>query len=210
MDNYFAPFRPEVDVRVYRRHLPHWEQSGATYFITFRTVDALPQSRIRSLKEQKDLWLKLHPFPWSFNDKQEYAAHLFTTLDRWLDNGYGSCPLRQPEVSRIVVDSLHHFDGIRYCLDEFVTMPSHVHLLALLKAGYTLRRVLHGWKSYTAGEINRVLGTKGTFWLHESYDRIVRTWEDLEWFRSYIQQNPAKARLSECDFVLGKGSGIRK
>ena len=165
---------------------------------------------VRSLKEQRDLWLKLHPLPWSFKDHQEYAAHLFSNLDRWLDNGYGSRPLRQPGISQVVVDSLLHFDRKRYYLDEFVIMPNHVHLLALLKAGYSLRNILHSWKSFTGGEINRLLGRRGTFWLHESFDRIVRSWEDLEHFRWYIRNNPIKAGLSESEYIVGRGSGIRR
>ena len=210
MDNHFTPFRPDLSVRVYRRDLPHWEQPGATYFITFRTADSLPQEHVRSLKEQRELWLKLHPFPWSITDYQDYVAHLFSSLDNLLDNGYGSCALRQPEVSKILVDSLLHFDGIRYHLDDFVVMPTHVHILALLKPGYSLRQILHSWKSFTAGEINRHLGTKGTFWLDESFDRIVRNWEDLEHYRAYIRNNPTKAGLNHSEYMLGKGSGIRR
>ena len=208
MDNCFTPFRPDPTFRSYRRNLPHWEQPGATYFITFRTADSLPQGRLRSLREQRDLWVKLHPYPWSFNEYQEYTSHLFASLDSYLDNGYGLCSLRQPEVSQIFVDSILHFDGIRYCLDEYVVMPNHVHLLVLLQANYSLERILHSWKSFTAGAINRYLGTKGTFWLDESFDRIGRTWEDLEDYRSYIRANPVKARLTSSEYVLGKGSGI--
>jgi hypothetical protein len=39
----FHGFDPQGEVNIARRRLPHWRQSGATYFITFRLADSLPQ-----------------------------------------------------------------------------------------------------------------------------------------------------------------------
>src|SRR5258708_35439176 len=53
---------------------------------------------------------------------------------RWhelLDAGHGSCVLRDPELAKIVSESLDHFDGTRYMLLDFVVMPNQVHLLAV-------------------------------------------------------------------------------
>ena len=44
MDFHF--YDPSVPVTVTRGHLPHWDQAGATYFITWRTADSIP----------KDVW----------------------------------------------------------------------------------------------------------------------------------------------------------
>jgi len=35
-------FDRDADFDVTKRNLPHWEQAGAIYFITFRTFDSLP------------------------------------------------------------------------------------------------------------------------------------------------------------------------
>src|SRR5437762_149680 len=32
------------DIKIARRHLPHWEQEGATYFVTFRLADSIPNT----------------------------------------------------------------------------------------------------------------------------------------------------------------------
>jgi REP element-mobilizing transposase RayT len=53
---------------------------------------------------------------------------------------------------------LKFFDLDRYELDEFCTMPNHVHVLVRPKSGWTLERIVHSWESYSAKEINRFLG----------------------------------------------------
>ena len=42
----FRGLNPEQPVQIYYRHLPHWRQAGATYFVTFRLADALPQEKL--------------------------------------------------------------------------------------------------------------------------------------------------------------------
>jgi len=37
----FQGLHPERPVTIYERHLPHWRQPGATYFVTFRLADSL-------------------------------------------------------------------------------------------------------------------------------------------------------------------------
>ena len=39
----------DEEVTIYVRHLPHWRQPGATYFVTFRLHDSLPQCKLREL-----------------------------------------------------------------------------------------------------------------------------------------------------------------
>ena len=40
----FGFFDPKQPYTVSFGELPHWEQEGATYFITFRTADSLPRN----------------------------------------------------------------------------------------------------------------------------------------------------------------------
>ncbi|PYK67542.1 MAG: hypothetical protein DME45_10010 [Verrucomicrobia bacterium] len=51
-------FDPYGEVNVARRRLPHWQQPGAAYFITFRLADSLPQSRLRQWREERAIWLR--------------------------------------------------------------------------------------------------------------------------------------------------------
>jgi hypothetical protein len=40
-------FNPYEDIRYTENLLPHWQQKGATYFITFRLADSIP-ARLRA------------------------------------------------------------------------------------------------------------------------------------------------------------------
>jgi hypothetical protein len=69
-------------------------------------------------------------------------------------------------------------------------MPNHLHLLVKPLGGNQMPPILHSWKSFTANEINKALGTHGQVWQKESYDHIVRNQESLQAFRKYIRDNP--------------------
>src|SRR5262249_62338873 len=57
----FQGLHPDNPVTVYQRHLPHWRQDGATYFVTFRLADSLPQSKLDELALLKEAWERQHP-----------------------------------------------------------------------------------------------------------------------------------------------------
>ena len=40
-------FDPKQDYVVRQAQLPHWFQPGVSYFVTFRTADSMPASRLR-------------------------------------------------------------------------------------------------------------------------------------------------------------------
>jgi len=208
VDNHFRDFEPEKAVLRYRRHLPHWEQTGATYFITFRTADSLPAEVLEELRGQRRLWVQTHPRPWSTGELGLYSLTIFDKLDTGLDRGFGACPFKEPGSSEIVAQALLHFDGARYFLDEYVVMPNHVHAIVMPRETHPLNGILHSWKSYSANEVNRFLNKEGQLWMQESYDRIIRTWEDLEAVREYIRNNPRRARLGQSKSTMGRGIGI--
>jgi hypothetical protein len=43
----FTPFDKSRPASIYTRSLPHWQQEGATYFVTFRLAGSLPQEVLR-------------------------------------------------------------------------------------------------------------------------------------------------------------------
>lgn len=100
---------------------------------------------------------------------------------------------------------MRHFDGKRYELGEYVIMPNQVHLLVTPKGGHRLREIEHSWKSYTAKEINKLIGRWGTVWQEESYDHIVRSIEQLDHYCRYIRYNPLKAGLKPGQYRVGMG-----
>jgi REP element-mobilizing transposase RayT len=184
-----AFFNPEASLVIRRGKLPHWRQEGAIYFVTFHLADSLPQTKLEWLRREKELWLRLNPEPHTTGQRREYHERFTETVDRWLDSGYGRCILAQPACKTIMESSLMHLDGARYDLGEFIVMPNHVHAIVAPIREYELTRILHGWKSFSAHQFNRVLRSTGQVWHRETFDHIVRSARHLAKFEAYIRNN---------------------
>ncbi|MBI4024013.1 MAG: HsdR family type I site-specific deoxyribonuclease [Verrucomicrobia bacterium] len=190
------PFNPYEPVAITNRNLPHWQQEGTTYFVTFRLADALPPARLRELEEERETWLARHGTPKTKEEKADYYRLFSQRVEDWLDAGTGSCALARSDCGQIVADALKHFHGHRYRLGAWVAMPNHMHVVFTPLAGYSLSSVMHSWKSFTANQINKLLGRTGEFWQHESFDHIVRDVSDLHRIEEYVARNPEKAGVT--------------
>jgi len=198
----FRGLDPHGEIEITSRNLPHWRQTGAAYFVTFRLADAVPATLLREWKEELKTWLKFHPEPWDARTMHEYQRRFQESREEWLDRGHGSCLLREESAAEIVAGALKHFQGTRYLLDAFVVMPNHVHALLLPLNGHSLSEILHSWKSFTGKALKRRSGKQEIVWQDENYDRIVRDEKELQHFRDYIECNPSKAGLDENVFIL--------
>src|SRR5262249_7640478 len=129
---------------------------------------------------------------------EELARTIQKRVERWLDQGMGSCVLRQAALAALVASSLHHFDGKRYELGCYVVMPNHVHLVVrpLMPDAHPLEEILGSWKKYTSRRINGELKTADDLWQDESYDRIIRDEEHLWQVIQYVGSNPERAGLA--------------
>ena len=204
----FRGLDPNQPVRIYRRHLPHWRQAGATYFVTFRQHDSLPQPLLDELAAFRREWLKKHAeaeaTARSADDREEQLAReLMRRVERWLDQGHGTCRLADPAMRRFIVETMHHFDRERYELGCYVVMPNHVHVAVrpFDDEDDALEKVLQSWKRYAAREINALAHVTGSLWQEESYDRIIRDEEHLARVIQYIGTNPTRAGLDELKYV---------
>jgi putative transposase len=205
----FRALDKNADIQQTRRNLPHWEQEGATYFVTFRLADAVPAQLAQQWREELETWRRFHPEPWNGAAVAEYRKRFLQPREDWLDLGHGSCLLRDSGAATIVANALRFFDGKRYHLDAFVVMPNHVHVLVQPLTRFHLSEIVHSWKSYSARQINKLLGGSGTVWMQESFDRIVRDWDALVCCRAYIARNPEKAQLRSGEFILSTGEKLR-
>lgn len=72
-------------------------------------------------------------------------------------------------------------------------MSNHVHLLVFVRQRdsltNTLTDILENLKWYTALKSNSLLGRKGEFWQHESYDHVIRDGNELERALWYVLEN---------------------
>jgi REP element-mobilizing transposase RayT len=144
----------------------------------------------------------MHPPPQSNEQMDQLARDAMRRVEKWLDQGMGSCCLKDPAAAAEVVNALHHFDAERYELGSFIVMPNHVHAIVrpLQCETWPLEKILQSWKRHAARQINRKRGAAGTQWQEESFDRIIRDEEHLYRCIQYIGANPAKAGLTskEC------------
>jgi REP element-mobilizing transposase RayT len=195
----FQGLDPDKPVTLYRRHLPHWRQDGATYFVTFRLADSLPQGKLDELAFLRAEWERRQAAPHSEAALEELARQLQGRIEHWLDQGMGGCPLKQADLAAFLTSAMHHFDGERYELDAYIVMPNHAHVLVrpLMPAAHPLEGIVGSWKKYSARRINRQLRCTGDLWQEEIYDRIVRDEEHLWRALQYIGSNPDRAGLRQ-------------
>ena len=198
----FQLFNPYGDIRFTANRLPHWQQEGAVYFVTFRLADAVPENLRTQWESERESWLRANPLPWSAEVECEYHRRFSGAVERWLDAGHGSCVLRRHDCSSVVADALRHFDGDRVSQIAWVVMPNHVHALFVLNSQWTLEKILLSWKGFTARKINPTLKRTGHFWQRDYFDRLVRDAKHLANCVRYIRRNPEKAGLRESEFVL--------
>ncbi len=105
--------------------------------------------------------------------------------------------LKNTAVAEIVQNSLLFFDGQRYSLHAWVIMPNHVHALFTPMEEWTVAKILHSWKSFSAREANKILGRVGEFWQREYFDRAIRDEQGFNTAVEYIENNPVKAGLCQ-------------
>jgi len=116
----------------------------------------------------------------------------FVTKDRWI----------LPEWARdIVLGCIRHDDTHRYDLDAAVVMPDHTHLV--LTPGLDDQRtsvaplfeIMKTIKGASAHKINKILCRHGAVWQEESFDRVLRSSEDIYAKVLYVLENPVRCKL---------------
>ena len=163
-----------ADIRFTANRLPHWQQEGAVYFVTFRLADAVPHRLRTQWESEREAWLRVHPQPWSAEAENEYHERFSGAIERWLDAGHGSCILRRHDCAEIVAEALGYFEGRRLARISDVVMPNHVHTLFVQNANWLLEDLLRSWKGFTSRKINSLLGRDGSLWQRDYFDRLVR------------------------------------
>jgi type I restriction enzyme R subunit len=186
-----------------RRHLPHWDLPGATYFVTACLAGSIPAQgllNIRILEKQ----LIAGRSKGNVAAKAIEWKKLFVERERWLDGKHAVTYLQQPQLAKVVADALKFYQDDRYKLIAWVVMPSHFHWLfrpldawaASLPPERSARQVImQTIKSVTAHRCNELLNRTGAMWQQESFDHCVRDEEELERILDYIEHNPVKAGL---------------
>ena len=186
----------------YRRHLPHLQLPNQTYFVTWLLNGALPRYTIRRIVKQnlgeRNQLDKV--FLESTELNRLIQSNYFNEFDQKLNHVVkGSHYLRKSVIAEIVSNSLHYWDNKRIDLICYCIMSNHVHVLFSLyetnedgEKNYMID-IVESIKKFSARECNKILGKKGPFWQHESYDRLIRDREELYRTIIYILENPVQA-----------------
>ena len=195
-------FNPYAEIRHSGSRLPHWQQQGAVYFVTFRLADSIPLWLRDQWENEREAWLKIHPEPWTNETEREYHQRFSGAIERWLDAGHGACVLRRPDCAQIVADTLRHFEGERVVMISLVIMPNHVHALFIQNPEWPLEKLTQSWKRFAARQINKLLERSGNFWQRDYFDRLVRDEKHFTNCVRYVRRNPEKASLGKDEFIL--------
>jgi putative transposase len=195
-------FNPYAEIRHTGSRLPHWQQQGAVYFVTFRLADSIPSPLRDQWENEREAWLKVHPEPWTNEKEREYHQRFSGAIERWLDAGHGACLLRQRDCAQVVADTLRHFEGERVVMISLVIMPNHVHSLFVQNPEWPLEKLTQSWKRFAARQINKLLDRAGNFWQRDYFDRLVRDEKHFANCVRYIRRNPEKAKLPPTEFIL--------
>ena len=190
-------FDPDTPVDAHRNRLPHWQQGHSFVFVTWRLGDSLPLAKLILWREERRLWMKRHPRPWDSQTARRYHDRFSQQIEHWLDQGSGSCLLKDPALARIVAGALRYFDGQRYELSSFVVMPNHVHVLFRPLGSHRIGKIMSCWKGFTGNRIRKETGTSGRLWQKEYWDRLIRNPEHYWRCVEYIRENPGRAGLGE-------------
>lgn len=179
-------------------NLPHYDAGNAYQSITYRLADSLPKAKLDELAEElRNV------------DPKYMEAERRKQIEKWLDAGYGSCALRNPDHAGLVIDTWKYFDGERYDLIAWVVMPNHAHVLARFRE-WPMGKILNSWKSYTARRIDLRISHPGAknnspeagspkgkpkVWKDGYWDRYMRN--ELHFYNTiaYIENNPVSAGL---------------
>src|SRR5271167_3393871 len=124
------------------------------------------------------------------DDKPHFVT--FCTHRRWI----------LPDCARLIaLDSCLHDDGATILVHAAVVMPDHLHIIFVplvnLEASevYSLGEIMDAIKGASAQRINKKLGRTGKVWQTESFDRVLRSSENLDQKIAYILENPVRKGL---------------
>ncbi len=183
---------------------PHYMYPDSIVFLTWRLAETLPKHII-------DLYEQLKNDPDSTESKWEkhqleqnsYYYSKFEEYDKELANFKSlDFSLNDPEISIILRNAFHYYDGKSYELHAYCIMHNHIHAIIrplknVINEYQKFGSIVRSYKSYTARKINKVLNKTGQIWNGYYFDRVIRDIDSYSRIIQYIRMNPVVAGLVE-------------
>lgn len=205
----------------YRRKLPHFQQPGQSYFVTFILAGAMPVGAMRKYSEvlehaknnlqelelkikEKDLNLIRRSSEIQQAQKEYQIAQrkYRLTYDKMLHKIHShNFSLLALGNLKTIHETLNFWKGKRLHNHAWCIMSNHVHWVVSLfdvdknnKPVY-LEDILHSAKLFTARQINANENRSGQLWEHESFDTTIRNDKHFMNVVNYTIHNPVSAKL---------------
>ena len=206
----------------YKHNLPHFQQPGQAYFITWSLKGAVPKHKLKHLSKQLEiLKSQLNMGLANSNSrlinrgsetakpegneklKKEYNLLRKRYLKAYNDlldvERNPKIDLSKLENTRIVTNSLKFWENKKLRNHAFCIMPNHVHwVLELLEKDNEgnpvyLQDIMYSVKRFSANEINKLENKSGAMWQKESFDTTIRDEKHLCNVVEYTLNNPVNA-----------------
>ena len=197
----------------HRRHLPHFQQPGQAYFVTYCLKDAVPpkalesyslklkqlSSDIDSAKANKADEKIISQLKTEFSLVRKKYMKAFDDLLH-LQTEY-IVDLSKEENTQIVLNTLCFWEGNRIENYAICVMSNHVHwVFRVLEKDENgepiyLQNILQSVKRFSANHINKLESRTGSLWHNESYDTTIRDDLHLHNAINYTIENPVSAGL---------------
>jgi putative transposase len=195
----------------YRSNLPHFQQPGQIYFVTWNLKDAIPSklfteysNKSSELKSQIEYAIKSN----ASISELELLKHNYQLNRKNMMNAYenklhrnenSDIDLSQKEVIKILYESVCYWNDKKISNIALCIMPNHIHWVFRLMNSEDkenwLQEILRSVKTFTARNINLYLGRSGSLWQRESWDTTIRNDKHLFAVIEYVIKNPVKAGL---------------
>jgi len=197
----------------YRQHLPHFQQSGQAYFVTWCLKDAVPPKALENYTLQLKQLSSEIDIAKSNKAEEKIIAELKIEFSRTRKKymkafddllhlqAKSTVDLSKDENTRILTDALCFWEGKRIENYAICIMSNHIHwvfrTLEKNEKGEPvyLQDLLQSVKRYSANQINKYENLQGSIWQRESYDTTIRDLLHLHNAINYTIENPVSAGL---------------
>ena len=195
----------------YRHILPHYQQPGQAYFITWCLKNAIPPKALARYTQQLDVIrfqietagkLKTEKNMLE-NLKAEYfqvRKKYILAYDQLLAQSLsGAINLMKADVLKCIIETLCFWEGKQLTNYAFCVMPNHVHWVFSVfekdEKGNPvyLQDIMQSVKRYSSNRINKLTGHAGPLWQKESFDTTIRDEKHLANAIAYTLNNPVAA-----------------
>ena len=197
----------------YRHNLPHFQQPGQAYFVTWILKDAVPPkafpkytNKLQQLRNQIELHKQkkseknfidgLQKEYYSVRKKYMKAFDDLLTLSK-----SNTVDLLHSENTGITSETIHFWDNIKLKNIAYSIMPNHVHwVLEVFEKDENrnpvyLQDIMQSVKRQSARQINLREGRAGKLWQKENFDTTIRDEKHMYNAIEYTLNNPVNAGL---------------